>query len=228
MRQTKYRHEIKHFINSTDCCILRTRLKNIMQPDPFAGEDGKYKIRSLYFDNFNDKALLEKINGVSNREKFRIRFYNDDTSFVRLEKKSKKRGLCLKESAMLSYDECNQIIQGDISWMADSNKPLLVELYTKMKFQVLRPKTIVDYTREAYMYKPGNVRITIDSNIKTGIYSVDLFNLNLPNVGMYPPGYSILEVKYDEFLPTIISDILQTNEHRSTSVSKYAACRVYG
>lgn len=228
MNKPKFRHEIKHFINSLDNCILRTRLKQIMSPDTFALEDGKYKIRSLYFDNFNDKALLEKINGVNNREKFRIRFYNDDPSFIKLEKKSKTRGLCLKDSVQISYENCKRIVEGDIAWMSDSNNPLLLELYIKMQNEFLRPKTVVDYTREAYMYKPGNVRITIDSNIKTGIFSKDLLNPNLPTIGMYPPGYSILEVKFDEFLPEIISDMLQTNEHRSTSVSKYAACRIYG
>ena len=228
MNKPKFRHEIKHFINSLDNCILRTRLKQIMSPDTFALEDGKYKIRSLYFDNFNDKALLEKINGVNNREKFRIRFYNDDPSFIILEKKSKTRGLCLKDSVQISYENCKRIVEGDIAWMLDSNNPLLLELYIKMQNEFLRPKTVVDYTREAYMYKPGNVRITIDSNIKTGIFSKDLLNPNLPTIGMYPPGYSILEVKFDEFLPEIISDMLQTNEHRSTSVSKYVACRIYG
>ncbi|QUH19736.1 polyphosphate polymerase domain-containing protein [Alkaliphilus sp. B6464] len=228
MDKPKFRHEIKHFINSLDGCILRTRLKQIMSPDTFALEDGKYKIRSLYFDNFNDKALLEKLDGLNNREKFRIRFYNDDHSFIKLEKKSKTRGLCLKDSVQISYENCKRIVEGDIAWMSDSNNPLLLELYIKMQTEFLRPKTVVDYTREAYMYKPGNVRITIDSNIKTGIFSKDLLNPNLPTIGMYPPGYSILEVKFDEFLPEIISDMLQTNEHRSTSVSKYAACRIYG
>lgn len=228
MSQSKFRHEIKHFINASDSYILRARLKPIMSLDPFSLENGQYKIRSLYFDNFNDKALLEKLNGLNNREKFRIRFYNDDPSFIKLEKKSKTRGLCAKDAVKISYEECNRIVKGDTSWMSESNNPLILELYMKMKNQVLRPKTVVDYTREAYMYRPGNVRITIDSNIKTGIFSTDLLNPDLPTIGMYPPGWSILEVKYDEFLPEIISDVLQTNEHRSTSVSKYAACRIYG
>ena len=228
MKEAKFRNEIKHFINTLDSCVLRSRLKHMMSPDPFALKDGKYKIRSLYFDNYNDKALLEKINGVNNREKFRIRFYNNDTSFIKMEKKSKIRGLCLKTTAGISYEECKAILDGEISWMLDSNKPVLLELYMKMKDQGLQPKTIVDYNREAYMYKPGNVRVTIDSEIKTGVFSKDFLNTNLPTIGMYPAGLSILEVKYDEFLPEIIRDILQTNEHRSTSVSKYASCRIYG
>ena len=228
MSEQKFRNEIKHFINNSDRYILRSRLKQIMTLDPFATEDGQYTIRSLYFDNFNDKALLEKLNGFNHREKFRIRFYNGDLSLIKLEKKSKTRGLCTKDSVEITAAQCKDIVEGNLSWMLASNHPLLIELYMKMKNEVLRPKTIVDYTREAYIYGPGNVRITIDSHIKTGIFSTDLLNLNLPTIGMYPAGISILEVKYDEFLPELISDALQTNERRSTSVSKYAACRVYG
>lgn len=228
MSNQKFRHEIKHFINGSDNYILRAKLKHIMTLDPFAGENSKYKIRSLYFDNYNDKALVEKLNGFNNREKFRIRMYNDDTSFIKLEKKSKSRGLCAKDAVKITYEECTRIIEGNIDWMSQSDNHLILELYMKMKNEMLRPKTIVDYTREAYIYKPGNVRVTLDSNIKTGVFSKDMLNPNLPTIGMYPPGYSILEVKYDEFLPEIINDILQTNENMSTSVSKYAACRIYG
>lgn len=228
MDQLKFRHEIKHCISTLDRYIVRSRLKHIMKPDDFALKDGKYKVRSLYFDNPYDKALLEKLNGTGKREKFRIRLYNDDSSFIKLEKKSKIRGLTLKEAIQISDEQCRAILKGDLSWMSNSENPLILELYMKMKNEVLQPKTLVDYTREAYRYEPGNVRITIDSHIKTGLFSKDLLNPVLPTMEIYPSGYHILEVKYDEFLPGIISDILQTNEHRSISVSKYAASRLYG
>jgi len=199
-----------------------------MKPDPFSDEEGKYVVRSIYFDNYNDKALMEKVNGVNNREKFRIRLYNNDFSFIKLEKKSKTDGLCFKKSTRISYDECKKILDDDIDWMGDSKDEVIVELYMKMKNDVLKPKTIVEYTREAYLYKPGSVRITIDSNIRTGLFSRDFLNPNLPMVSPYPKGYCILEVKYDEFLPQIVSDLIQTNIHMSSSVSKYAVCRLYG
>ena len=225
---SKPRHELKFFINLSDYYALKNRIKHIASLDKNANSNGIYNIRSLYFDNFNDKALMEKINGYSKREKFRIRFYNDNFSFIRLEKKSKINGLCTKFSAPLTKKECEKILNNDIEWMLNSDKSLIQELYFKMKSQMLKPKTVVDYTREAYIYKPGNVRITIDSNVKSGIYSKDMFNTNLPTMKIPNNDTIILEVKFDEFLPDIIKDIIQTNTRKSTSISKYANCRMFG
>jgi hypothetical protein len=228
MKSQKFRHEIKHYINSSDYLAIRSRLKHIAYPDRFAVNDGSYTIRSLYFDNLNNKALLEKINGVNQREKFRIRLYNHDPSYIRLEKKSKLNSLCSKDSVLMTREQCQQIIRGDIRSLLASDHPLLQELYAKMRYQLLRPRTIVEYTREAYCYPAGNVRITFDSNLRSGLLSRDFFNPELPSLSITSRGQIILEVKYDEFLPALIRDIIQTNERRSTSISKYAACRIYG
>ncbi len=228
MKPQKLRHEIKHYIIISDYLSLKSRLKHIAYPDRFAGEDGTYTIRSLYFDNLDNKALIEKINGVRQREKFRIRYYNHDPSYIRLEKKSKFNTLCSKISSRVSQEECQRLIDHDISWLIKSDRMLLQELYTKMKYQLLRPKTIVEYTREAYCYKAGNVRITIDRNLRSGLFSRDFFNPELPTMSMTSESQIILEVKYDEFLPEVIRDVIQTNQRRSTSISKYAACRIYG
>lgn len=224
----KPRHELKFFINIGDYLAIKNRLKHIASLDKNAGPSGTYHIRSLYFDNFNDKALMEKINGYSKREKFRIRYYNDNFNFIRLEKKSKINGLCTKFSAPLTKDECEKILNNDIEWMLSSNRPLIQELYFKMKSQMLKPKTVVDYTREAYIYKAGNVRITIDSNVRTGICSQDMFNTNLPTMKIPTNDSIILEVKFDEFLPDIIKDVIQTNTRKATSISKYANSRMFG
>lgn len=223
----KLRHELKHYINYSDYLILKSRLKHVAKLDKNAKENGEYKIRSLYFDNYNDKALIEKIAGVNNRSKFRIRFYHDDSAFIRLEKKSKLNGLCHKTSAIISKEECKQLLNGDIDFLKESNNMLFHELYAKMKSELLRPKTIVDYIREAYIFDAGNVRITFDKSIKTGIVSTNMFDSNLPTIETLDSHYMILEVKFDEFLPEIISDVIQTNERRANSVSKYALCRMY-
>lgn len=228
MKQIKYRHELKHYINMSDYLAIRNRVRHIMCLDQNAGDNQEYKIRSLYFDNLQDKALVEKINGINCREKFRIRFYNDDHSYIRLEKKMKHNGLCAKVSATISKEECNRLLSGDIEFLRNSGKDLFLELYSKMNNQLLRPKTIVDYTREAYVYKTGNVRITFDKAIRTGIYNKNLFDENLPTIQSIDSRYIVLEVKYDEFLPEIIQDIIQTNERRATAISKYAAARIYG
>lgn len=222
----KFRHEWKHEINVLDCMILRARLSAVMKPDS-NGENGRYKIRSLYFDDLHDTALLEKINGVNQREKFRIRYYNDDPSWIRLEKKSKINGLCHKASAVISAQEAQAIVEGDWQWMLQCDRPLVQELYAKMRGSGLRPKTIVDYQREAYVYPLGNVRVTLDSDIRTGLSSIDFLN---PQCVTIPAGDApiILEVKWDEYLPDIIRDAVQLTDRRASAFSKYAACRIYG
>lgn len=223
----KLRHEYKHYINTADYLIIKSRLSCLLKQDKHAGATGQYKIRSLYFDNLYDKALLEKINGINRREKFRIRFYNDDHSFIRLEKKSKINGLCSKEKEQISRDDCELLLKGNIDFLKESNKPLFHELYVKMKGQLLRPKTIVDYIREAYTYPVANVRITFDKSIKTGLNTTEMFSDNLPMLETLNGRFIILEVKYDQFLPEVISDMLQTNERKAESISKYALCRSY-
>lgn len=199
-----------------------------MKPDSNAGPDGNYLIRSLYFDTPDDKALMEKISGVDNREKFRIRLYNHNDSYIRLEKKIKVNGLTAKLSTKLTKDQCSDILNGNIEWMKDSNNQVLNEVYHKMRHQRLAPRTIVDYDREAYVYKAGNVRVTIDKSIRTGITSTDIFSKDLPTVEALDKKMAVLEVKFDEFLPDIISDIVQLGDRHKLSVSKYALCRMYG
>ena len=221
----KYRHEYKHTINYCDMLNLRQRLSTVARQDAHT-IDGKYLIRSLYFDNLYDKALTEKLNGVNIREKFRIRYYNNDTSLIHLEKKSKINGLCRKESAALTREMTQAIIDGDLEWMMKSNNELIQELYSKMMSQGLRPRTIVDYTREPYVFPAGNVRVTFDYNIRTGMSCTDFLN---PDCLMVPTGdHIILEVKWDEFLPDIIRDAVQLSDCRTESFSKYAVCRIYG
>lgn len=221
------RHEFKHRINYEDYLIITSRLKHIAKRDAHAGGTGKYQVHSLYFDNLSDKALREKIDGVEGREKFRIRYYNEDTDFIRLEKKSKFHGLCDKQSAGLTREQTINICAGGFSFLKAEESSLLRELYAKMTYQVLRPKVIVDYDREPYIYSSGNVRITFDSEIRTGIYHNRLFDgplLTAPT----EPGTIIMEVKYDAFLPEIIEKAVRVPNRQMAAFSKYAVCRMYG
>ena len=222
----QYRHEWKHVLNIGDLLILRQRLRAIMESDPHA-IDGKYQIRSLYFDNLDDKALREKIDGVNMREKFRIRLYNCDPSVIHLEKKSKRNGLGTKYSANLTAEEAQKIVDGNLEWMLSSGRPLVQELYCKMLYQGIYPKTIVDYTREPFIFRPGNVRVTLDYDIRTGLNCTDFLN---PDAVTIPAGDApiLIEVKWDEFLPSIIRDTVSMPDRRVSAFSKYAQCRVYG
>lgn len=222
----QFRHEWKHEIFYVDMLSLRSRLSAIMQQDSHA-VNGRYKIRSLYFDNFRDKVLLEKINGVNTREKFRVRYYNDDLSLILLEKKSKINGLCSKEQSVITLEEARLIANKDIENLSKSETPLVKELCYKMRTERLEPKTIVDYTREPFVYAPGNVRVTLDYNIRTGLTGTDFLTSDCV---MIPTGSApiILEVKWDEFLPAVIRDAVQIPGTHTSAFSKYAACRIYG
>ena len=220
-----FRHEWKHEITAYDRYMLRLRLGAVCRADAHA-VDGKYTVRSIYFDDPTDTALREKLDGVNIRQKFRIRYYNGDTSLIHLEKKSKYNALGVKNSARLTREEVQAILNGDLSWMMDSDRPLVCELYTKMAAHGLRPKTIVDYTREPFIYGPGNVRVTMDYNIRTGLGGTDFLHADCVTVPV-PDDPIILEVKWDTFLPTVIRDAVQLTGRHTGAYSKYAACRAY-
>lgn len=216
------RHEVKYEISPGDMFALRQRLTAIASPDPHAS-DGKYFIKSLYFDNARDKVLRDKTDGISKREKFRIRFYNGDTSLIRLEKKYKNGDMGNKQTAPLTPGQAMSIAKGDNTWLETSDHPLLRELYRKMLTEGLCPKAVVDYTRETFVYAPGNVRVTLDSNIRGGLCCEDFLTDRCVTVPVFSA--VILEVKWDEFLPDVIRRAVALDSRQAGAFSKYAAAR---
>lgn len=221
----RWRHEWKHEINPADALVIRHRMGVVGTLDPHA-RDGCYSIRSIYFDNGNDKALREKLDGVNRREKWRIRLYDGDTSLIHLERKSKRHGLGTKDSCTLTAAEAQSIVDGDTSWMSCDERPLVRALAADMVCQGMRPRTIVDYVREPFIFPAGNVRVTIDRNIRTGLVSKDFLDSHVPTVPV-PGNPIILEVKWDEFLPSVIRDAVQLTGRRTSAFSKYAASRSF-
>jgi len=183
--------------------------------------DGRYTIRSLYFDDYHNKALFEKLDGTDPREKFRIRIYNRQDDYICLEKKVKKGELTQKLQTRLTRTQCDAILKGDIDWMWRQGDGLTAELYTRMR-EGLTPKTIVEYDRIPFIYAPGNVRVTLDRNIRSGVTSTDLFG-DIPLVPVSP--MDVLEVKFDAYLPDVVRLLTAGLDSRRTSVSKYALCR---
>ena len=230
MEQEKlYRHELKFEIPYADYAAMRRRLAKIMRSDPHTDDTGHYRIRSIYFDNSDDKALREKIDGIGKREKFRIRYYNDDFSFITLEKKMKIDSLCLKYDARITEEECRKILNCDLSFMKEHPEPLLRELYAKMQYQRLKPRVLVSYLREPYIYPAGNVRVTFDSEIRTSLYRQECLTEKVYDISAADtPETMILEVKYDAFLPEIIQDLIQVPGIRQQAFSKYGAARRFG
>ena len=220
-----YRHEVKHIINAGDAAAIRANLTAVAHLDPHAREKGFYRIRSLYFDDPMDTALHEKLDGVNERRKYRIRYYNDDLSYIMLECKIKRDGVGAKPQEKLTLEETQKIMRGDTDWMLKSGRPLLAQLYVDMKVRRVAPKTVVEYKRVPFVYGPGNVRVTIDWAIRTG----------RPKDFLDPDGQTLpieddvmlLEVKWDGFLPGVIRKAAALKSRMPSAFSKYAACRIY-
>lgn len=220
----KYRHEIKYTINKTYAEILKQRLSLLMDVDK-NGQNG-YLIRSLYFDTPDSKAYYEKLNGVEFRSKYRIRVYNKDNNFIRLERKLKHENLTSKDQTVITKELCQNIIEGR-DFNIKTNDELLNRFLIEMKTKCLRPSVIVDYYRLAFTYPVSDVRITFDYNIKTGIYNYNLFDYEQEGIKVQDNDLLVLEVKYNEILPEAIAHILETVPICREAFSKFANCRKY-
>ena len=218
-----YRHELKYLITPAELTVLRNTLAPLMQLD----QGHEYLIRSLYFDTINDDALEEKIAGVGNRKKYRIRIYNFSDRVIKLECKSKYGDLISKQSVSIPRELADQLIAGDPEGLQRMRHPLLHDVYREMKTRLLRPVVIVDYVREAYIHPAEEVRITFDKQIRTGLYQTDMFNPNIPTYPVFDDPVEVLEVKYDEFLPSYLQAILSGVTAQRSAVSKYTWCRRY-
>lgn len=225
---SQYRHELKIRINPFDKEILVRRLSKVLKKDSHTGKEGFYKVRSLYFDDLNDRVLKEKLMGVKYREKFRIRIYDGCCSFIRLEKKVKNDNLGYKESALLTLDECQSLLFGDYHFLINRSEEVCKQLYLKLRTGLFKPKTVIEYERQAYVWEPGRIRITIDSNVKTGMLSTDFFNFDLLLADVGDQQTAILEVKYGPYLPAHINNLIQLNSRQRDSISKYVLSRSFG
>lgn len=225
----EFRHEYKFQISPQDRQLLLSRLRPLGLEDPHASA-GEYRVYSLYFDDLQDTALRQKLDGVENRDKFRLRYYNGDLSFIRLEKKSKRGGLCQKRSAPLTQGQAEAILAGRGEVLRQRADPLLTEFYARL-CRGLRPAALTAYRREPFVYAPGNVRITIDRDIRIGIYArcLDAAQATLVPAAAPDDGEPlVLEVKYDAFLPDLIRQAIHLEGRPWTAFSKYAQCRRFG
>ena len=227
VRNIPLRHELKYHITPAELSVLRGVLTPVMQLDPNGNENNEYHIRSLYFDTINDDALEEKIAGVGNRKKYRMRIYNFSDKVIKLECKSKYGDLISKQSVSITRDLAEQLIAGDPDGLQRMRHPLLHDVYREMRTRLLRPAVIVDYVREAYIHLAQDVRITFDKQLRTGLYASDIFNPMLPTYPVFDDPVEILEVKYNEFLPTYLQAIVSSVTAQRSAVSKYTWCRRY-
>ena len=225
MKEYKYRHELKFKISNSAAEVLKQKLSLILKKDKNAYySDGSYLIKSLYFDDLDSSSYYEKMDGVLYRKKYRIRIYNNNDEFIRLEKKMKHNTYTAKEQMLISKDIYSKILNGKIDEIENPDG-LLLEFITNYKNKGLVPSVIVEYHRTAFTYPISDVRITFDSNIQSSLYNYDLFNTSYPRYIVDEPGKQVLEVKFNEVLPLHIANILNDIPACREAVSKFAICR---
>lgn len=224
-KHLQLRHELKFYIRYYDYEVLRRRLQAIMRRDTHSVDEQGYHIRSLYFDDLHDTALFEKNYGIYKRKKYRIRIYNKSDSVIKLERKNKVNEYIAKESAPLTRFEYEEIIDGRIDFLLEKEHYLLHDFYRELRTHLYRPRVITDYIREAYTLPTGNVRVTFDKQLKTSVNSLDMFDKDLATVDAIHQPKMIMEVKFDEFLPEYVRQVLQLPAHNRSAISKYVICR---
>ncbi len=219
------RHELKIRISRAEYELLCGRFAAVMARDPYAREGGDYTIRSLYFDDAANSAYADKINGIRDRKKYRIRIYNNSDGVIRLECKEKFGKYVSKRSAPLSREECESLIDGDYAPLYHRTEDVCRELLALHCARGLSPKVVVDYEREAFVYPASKVRITFDKNLRAaGLESYDIFDPDLLSISTFSDGGVILEMKYDKVLPEFIARLLPKGIAAPTANSKYCIC----
>ena len=225
--EANYRHELKYLISSAQAVILKSRMDHLAPLDYHAAAKGSYQIRSLYFDDYTNRCFWENENGTDPREKFRIRIYNHDIRQITLECKRKERGKTLKTACPLTLEQTQVLMSGNTLPDFAGQPPLLKKLTGQMMTRRLHPVVIVEYNRIPYVYHDGNVRITLDSGIRSCASAEKFLDEVIPCRPVLPVGQQLLEVKFDAFLPDFLYRSLQLNNLSITTFSKYYLCRKY-
>jgi len=219
------RHELKYLINYGEYAHLSRTLDYVLQRDPAGDEYNDYAVRSLYFDTVFDDFLYEKIDGVGERRKYRIRIYNFRDKQIKLECKMKRGDLIAKKTVEIPRDLAEQLIAGDPTGLDKTSIPLFHDVFREMKTRLLRPSVVVDYVREAYIHSAEEVRITFDKKLHTGLRQTSMFDRYLPTVPALDHNLIVLEVKYNRVLPDYIRGLLAGVSAERMAVSKYVMCR---
>lgn len=220
----EYRHELKFIMTPANALLLKRYLYQLMEIDPNGDDLGRYMVRSLYFDTLGGSAFFDKIDGVEYRKKYRIRYYNNDTDFIRLESKLKIDDLSKKTQERITLDLAQHLMNGEIEEIQLKPNSVLTDFALDIKLNALRPSVIVDYQRTAYLHKALDVRITFDELIRSRVYDTDLFKTDYASITVLEPEEVVLEVKYNDIIPSTIADVIKHTPMTRLAVSKYAYC----
>lgn len=216
-----YRHELKYVISRCDAQRLKQTLSFIMERDRHSKHDDfSYIITSLYFDTIDHDAFFDKMNGVRMRKKYRLRIYNHSYARILLECKHKHENMTYKQGVEITYEQCQRIIQGDMTYVEDDPE-LMRQFILDHRLHMYIPSVIVEYDRLAYVYEPLDVRITFDDHLATYLYHTDLLHLDANKAFVSESDTVVLEVKFNQILPDFIRLVLNSIPTTRQAISKY-------
>jgi len=222
---TVHRNELKYYISNNECNILTRKLSHVLKADSHCTPGEGYFIRSLYFDSHDDECLYEKQSGSMFRQKYRIRIYDTKSSTAKFEIKNKHNNQIFKETVSISKDSAYRLIDGDYAEFLKYDNAILNKAFKVFTTRLYKPKVIIDYTRDAFMFDFFNIRVTLDKNLHSNNTDFDLFSDNLHVIPVILEGKQILEIKYEHILPEHIRRTLQVDAIERMAISKYTLGR---
>ena len=226
MSEEVYRHELKFVCEERHLQLMENKIKLVCKKDCHVDSEGIYRIRSMYFDTYDNRYLFESLSGVNHRYKYRIRIYNESSEMIKLERKSSVNGLKRKETCNITKKQCEGLLHNLPVGEVAPEQALLADFLAERAYAMLRPSVIVEYTRTPYVYFAGNVRVTFDRNILASD-SMDFFGRDIRMRCVMPMNVHILEVKYDALLPSVMVELLNSvHDMRRESFSKYVLCKL--
>ena len=219
-----FRVEDKFLCDMNEMYALQKRIEVVMKMDAYQCGAKEYSVISVYFDDVYDSHLQETIDGCGERDKYRIRVYNNCYDVIKLEVKIKRYNRVHKLSQTITREEMKELLAGrPIRKMSNLDDPITL-FNIGLVSRKLRPVVVVAYERSAYVYKTGNVRVTFDRNVRA-TDKVELFGADELFCDRMLECPDVVEVKYDEMLPGFIAQSLELGNMKHTSYSKYRRCR---
>ena len=212
------RKEIKYILDLQEFNKIRNVLDKTMQKDIHSDCTGEYIVRTVYFENYLHETINNKKMNLNNISKYRIRMYQNNDRFLSLERKTNCNGIIKKESEIIDKELVEKLLKGEFYDLLDKSTILKNALYLQMAIKQYRAFIIVEYTRLAYMDSKSNVRITIDRNIKSSINCEKFFEKDIQGISS---NEMVLEVKYSQYMPEYIKDILKILDKQQKANSKY-------
>ena len=218
------RKEIKYLVPIEKMSHLKSIFDNILERDKH-GINGTYLVRTQYYDTLEDDDLFDNLSGIIEKKKIRLRTYFEDESTFKLEYKYKYNTDSTKYSLIITRDEAVLMENHKYDFLLNKKSELALFFYYKLLEGCYRPKTIVEYNRLAYIYPVSRVRITFDTNVRATAYPYGLFDERLNTFPIVSPDIGVLEVKYNEFLPSSLKHILESIDTLPQTNSKYLKAR---